>query len=385
MRDTLMQAFGEAFGRDPAVIVRAPGRVNLIGEHTDYNDGLVFPCAIDYQTLVAIAPREDGQVHSLALDWDNQRDSFALEADIARHPDQLWSDYVRGVIGEMKSNGYLLRGCDIAITGNVPQGAGLSSSAALEVGVARAVAEVSDLSLEPLQLARIGQAAENHFVGCACGIMDQLISAAGVEGQALAIDCRDLSWTPVPVPESLTVLMINSNVRRGLVDSEYNVRREQCEAAARHFGAATLRDVNLQQLDADDGALDPVAARRARHVLEENQRVIDAVEALRAGDIARLSSLMADSHRSMRDLFEITTPEIDLLVNIVSSVVGERGGVRMTGGGFGGCIVALLDSSLVGPVMARVDQVYEAATGLRATAYTGRPAQGASLLLHAAN
>ncbi|KZX54933.1 galactokinase [Halioglobus sp. HI00S01] len=381
MQDQILSAFESTFGARPAALVRAPGRVNLIGEHTDYNAGYVLPCAISYETLVAISPRQDSHVNVIALDWELQRDAFDLQQPIDHHPQQQWSNYVRGVAVELIRRDYALRGCDIAITGNVPQGAGLSSSAALEVGLAKAMLVASDLDAPPLELALIGQAAENDFVGCACGIMDQLISAAGVDGQALLIDCQDLAITPVLLPDSLRLVMINSNVQRGLVDSEYNTRREQCEAVAAHFGVSSLRQLDPAQFAARASELEPVARKRAQHVLEENQRVLDTVAALEQGDLPRLGQLMAASHASMRDLFEITTPEIDLLVETLSEVAGERGGARMTGGGFGGCVVALLAKDLVDSALQEVNKRYFAATGLRETVYQSEPCAGVSVIV----
>ncbi|AQA18164.1 galactokinase [Halioglobus japonicus] len=380
MQDQILSAFESTFGARPAALVRAPGRVNLIGEHTDYNAGYVLPCAISYETLVAISPRQDSQVNVIALDWELQCDTFDLQQPIDHHPQQQWSNYVRGVAVELIRRDYALRGCDIAITGNVPQGAGLSSSAALEVGLAKAMLIASDLDAHPLELALIGQAAENDFVGCACGIMDQLISAAGVNGQALLIDCQDLAITSVRLPDSLRLVMINSNVQRGLVDSEYNTRREQCEAVAAHFGLSSLRQLDPAQFAARASELEPVARKRAQHVLEENQRVLDTVAALEQGDLPRLGQLMAASHASMRDLFEITTPEIDLLVETLSEVAGERGGARMTGGGFGGCVVALLAEDLVDSALHEVNRRYFAATGLRETVYQSEPCAGVSVI-----
>jgi galactokinase len=380
LRAGLEQAFESRFGSPPRHVASAPGRVNLIGEHTDYNDGFVLPCAIGFQTLVAVSPRDDDTVLALALDWDSQLDAFSLSERIEFNETRPWCNYVRGVCFEMVSRGHTLPGCNIAITGNVPQGAGLSSSASLEIALVRALAAASGISIDGREMAIIGQAAENDFVGCACGIMDQLISAEGRAGSAVLIDCRNLELTPLAIPEKLSLLIVNSNVRRGLVDSEYNTRRKQCETAARHFGKASLRDLDLDTLLAESSGLEPVAARRARHVLEENRRVLDTVVAFRNGDIPRIGSLMAASHRSMRDLFEITTPEIDALVEMIKEVAGERGGARMTGGGFGGCVVALLEHEMLEPVCRKIEAVYPAQTGLEASLYRTVPAGGVSLL-----
>lgn len=380
MLDRLQEAFAGTYGSFAKLVVRAPGRVNLIGEHTDYNQGLVFPCAIDYECLVAVSPRWDREVNVVALDWQGQADSFSLDELVIPHPRQQWSNYVRGVASEMLVRDLPLSGCDLAITGNVPQGAGLSSSAALEVGVGMALAQAAGLSLDRVELARIGRDAENNFVGCACGIMDQLISAKGRAGHALMIDCRDLSLDPVPVPPELAIVIINSNVQRGLVDSEYNTRRRQCEEAARHFGVASLRDLSLANFEAGRNGLDSVTAMRVQHVLEENDRVLGLREALIEGDLRRIGEFMAGSHRSMRDLFEITTPAIDTLVEIARDVIGDRGGVRMTGGGFGGCVVALVETGLVDELNAAVADKYQRLTNLKESTYLTRPASGVSVL-----
>lgn len=377
---TLEAAFSEQFGVEPVHVVRAPGRVNLIGEHTDYNDGFVMPCAVEFHTLVAIAPRDDSQIAVLAVDWQGETDCFCLTEKVVFDDARMWSNYIRGVVDEMQGMGYTLVGCNIAVTGNVPQGAGLSSSAALEVGVARALAQVSGFSLDAAELAVIGQRAENNFVGCACGIMDQLICAGGQQGYALGIDCRSLALTPLPIPSSLSLLIVNSNVQRGLVDSEYNLRRQQCETAAAFFGQPSLRDVSLEQLSRGRKKMDATVAKRAQHVLEENQRVLDMQQAFRGVDIPAVSRLMAQSHRSMRDLFGITTPEIDFIVAAIANVIGEHGGVRMTGGGFGGCVVALLPASMIDAVVDTLACCYEKQTGLRESIYRTRPSAGAALV-----
>ena len=377
---SLERAFEAHFGHTAQYIARAPGRVNLIGEHTDYNDGFVLPCAIGYDTLVAVTPRGDDDINVLALDCGAQTDSFTLNEKIAFHDKQMWSNYVRGVCHEMLLQGHTLRGCDIAITGDVPQGAGLSSSASLEIAVIKGLSAAAGFGISGTAMALIGQAAENNFVGCACGIMDQLISAQGRKGKAIAIDCRSLDLTPLAVPRALSLLIVNSNVKRGLVDSEYNLRRQQCEAAAAHFGLASLRDLDLETFQQQASSLNADVAKRARHVLEENRRVLDTKQAFRDGDIPRISRLMAASHRSMRDLFEITTPEIDALVEIIAAAIGQRGGVRMTGGGFGGCVVTLLEHELVEDTCDAIHRFYPQRSGLHASIYLTAPANGVSLL-----
>ena len=370
-------AFVSAFGTAPALAVQAPGRVNLIGEHTDYNDGFVLPCAINYRTVICGSPRDDGQVRVVAADYGDERDEFGLDTAIEARPDRLWANYVRGVVKYLQEAGHGLRGADLAISGNVPQGAGLSSSASLEVATGQFFTSLSSLAIDPTELALIGQRAENRFVGCNCGIMDQLISARGEAGHALLIDCRSLATQSVAMPAGVAVVIINSNVQRGLVGSEYNTRRRQCEEAARFFGVKALRDVDHATYQARAAGLDPVVARRARHIITDSQRAVDLAAALSAGDMRRIGQLMADSHASMRDDFEITCPQVDALVEIVKDVIGDAGGVRMTGGGFGGCVVALVPDRLVASVRATVSERYPTTTGLLSSIYVCQPSQGA--------
>ncbi|WP_145932142.1 galactokinase [Yersinia bercovieri] len=372
--------FRQQFNRDAEVTIKAPGRVNLIGEHTDYNDGFVLPCAIDYETVISCGKRDDRQVRVIAADYDNQQDIFSLDAPIVPHPEYRWADYVRGVVKHLQLRHADFGGADLVISGNVPQGAGLSSSASLEVAVGQALQSLYQLPLSGVELALNGQEAENQFVGCNCGIMDQLISALGQQDHALLIDCRTLETRAVPMPTNVAVVIINSNVKRGLVDSEYNTRRQQCETAARFFGVKALRDVDPNLFFSIQDELDPVVAKRARHVITENERTLAATTALAAGDLKLMGQLMQESHISMRDDFEITVPPIDSLVDIVKSVIGEQGGVRMTGGGFGGCIVALMPTSLVEQVRATVAREYPAHSGGRTeTFYVCQASQGAGL------
>lgn len=368
--------FAQLFGYDATHLVQAPGRVNLIGEHTDYNDGFVLPCAINYQTVVAAAKREDFLVRLVAVDYDNDTDEFDLREEIAFQPKKMWSNYIRGVIKCLIERGFEFNGADIVVSGNVPQGAGLSSSAALEVVIGQTFKELYQLKISQAEIALNGQQAENQFVGCNCGIMDQMISAQGQANHAMLLDCRSLQTEAVAMPEQMAVVILNSNKKRGLVESEYNTRRQQCEAAAKTFGVKALRDVTLAQLTAKQAELDPVVAKRARHVITENERTLHAAQALREGNMPRLGELMAASHASMRDDFEITVKEIDTLVEIVQSVIGDQGGVRMTGGGFGGCVVALVHPKQVEAVQQAVAEHYEAATGLKASIYVCHATSG---------
>ncbi|MFM2484930.1 galactokinase [Celerinatantimonas yamalensis] len=374
------RTFKSQFGHPPELDVQAPARVNLIGEHTDYNDGFVLPCAIDYNTVVSATKRTDKLIKVVAVDYNNQCDSFSASTDLTPHPDYLWANYVRGVVKFLCQRGYSFDGAELVISGNIPQGAGLSSSASLEVAIGETFNQLYQLGIDGKTIALIGQQAENQFVGCNCGIMDQFISSLGEAGKALLIDCRSLNTQAVTMPEGIDVVIVNSNIKRGLVDSEYNTRRAQCEQAAEFFAVTALRDVTLEEFEARHKELDAVVAKRARHVISENARTLEACVALSAADLPRLGELMAQSHQSMRDDFEITVPAIDTLVTIIKHQIGDRGGVRMTGGGFGGCVVALVPQALTEQVCQAVRAEYPKASGLEATIYVCEPSDGAGLI-----
>ena len=374
------QAFAAIFGYKPDTVVQAPGRVNLIGEHTDYNDGFVLPCAIDYQTVISCHKRSDNLIRVIAVDYNNQQDQFLLDSEIEKHPNYQWANYVRGVIKHIIKYTKNISGVDFAISGDVPQGAGLSSSASLEVAIGKMFQVLFDLPLDGKQIALIGQEAENQFVGCNCGIMDQLISSLGQVQHALLIDCRSLEVSPVSIPKDLAVVIINSNIKRGLVDSEYNTRRKQCETAAKALGIKALRDASLVDLSQIQAVLDPIVYKRAHHVITENERTLKAAHALANEDYPLLSKLMAESHNSMRDDFEITVPAIDYLVEIVQGVIGNQGGVRMTGGGFGGCVVALVPKDKISDVKDTVSQNYHKKFAIKEDFYICQPSEGAHKL-----
>lgn len=382
LQDSCAQLFRQHFDYEPTHCISAPGRVNLIGEHTDYNDGLVLPCAINYHTVISCARREDNCFRVVAADYDNAMDAFSLDEPILPLAEQNWANYIRGVVSHLHRRQPGFKGMDMVISGNVPQGAGLSSSASLEVAVGTAIQQLWSLPLTPAEIALVGQEAENQFVGCQCGIMDQMISALGRQQHALLLDCRSLETRAVPIPDNTSIVIINSEFKRTLVGSEYNLRREQCDTGARLFNKPALRDVSMTEFNAVAHEIDPCVAKRVRHVLTENQRTQDAADALTRGDLVTLGRLMAESHASMRDDFEITVPQIDLLVEIVKSVIGERGGVRMTGGGFGGCVVALTPTELVEPVREAVAAQYQARTGIRESFYLCQASQGAGVCQH---
>jgi galactokinase len=375
--DTLTQHFTRNFDGAPDLIVRAPGRVNLIGEHTDYNDGFVLPMAIDYDIRIAARARPDHTVRLYSADLDNH-DTFSLD-DVRRVGDKpTWADYVRGVADVLQREGFSLRGMDAAISGNVPRAAGLSSSAAMELAAITAFRRLSTLDLDPVRAALLGQRAENEFVGMRCGIMDQFISSLGKADHALLIDCRSLGYELVPMPASARVVVTDSAIRRGLVDSAYNERRAQCEEGARLMGVKALRDVSVEMFEAHQAGLPDVTARRCKHVVTEDQRTLDSVEALKRGDLAAFGKLMNASHASMRDWFEITTPDIDTLVEIQQNMPGCFG-ARMTGGGFGGCTVALVQDGAVPAVVEAIQAQYPARTGKTPQVYVCRATDGAGL------
>jgi len=357
------RAFVEQFGHEPAHIAFAPGRVNLIGEHTDYNDGFVLPCAIGFGTAVAIGPKSGGQIDVMAVDLAS-KDSFSAVSPMADCPDLEWTKHVRGMAAVLRDSGYQLSGANMAISGNVPQGAGLSSSASL--GVALGLAFKAQFGLDALgmvEIALAAQKAENVHVGCACGIMDQLVSACAKEGHALSIDCRSLKTQPVAIPSNVSILIVHSGVRRELAESAYNDRRQECDDVARHFGVKALRDIDLDRLLAEKENIADVQFRRARHVVTENARTLAAANALSRGDLSEMGELMAQSHDSMRDDFEITVEPVDRLVALLQRAIGPEGGARMTGGGFGGCVVAILPQAKLPEVVAAVKRNYRTPDG----------------------
>lgn len=374
--------FQQKFNTEPTLNVYAPGRVNIIGEHTDYNDGFVMPCAINYGTAISGQAREDSLFRVFAADLE-EWDEFDLAKPIEPELGKKWTGYVRGVVKFIQQRYPDFKcGANLVISGNVPLSAGLSSSASLEVAVGKFCQQLANLALTNTEIALIGQQAENQFVGCQCGNMDQLISALGQKDHLLMIDCRSLDTTPTPIPENVAVMIVNSHVKHDLVAGEYNTRRQQCEAAAQFFGVKALRDISIEQFkqkEAELTAFDPEVAKRARHVVTENQRVLDAVKALQSGNLALLGELMRQSHDSMRDDFEITVPQIDYLVELAQVAIGKTGGARMTGGGFGGCIVAVAPIEKVEAVRKIIADNYEKQTGLKEDFYVCTASQGVSV------
>jgi galactokinase len=376
--------FKSTFGGPPQWIAAAPGRVNLIGEHTDYNAGFVFPLAIERYTVVAGgrpmgADKGDRvRVQSTLLNEASEIDLAALDPNR-----KDWTSYIRGVIAGFQDRGMSPGGLDMLIDSKVPLGGGLSSSAALEVATATLLEAVTGHTFDPVDKARLCQKAEHVYAGMPCGIMDQFSSTLGAAGKLLLIDCRSETAELVPLDDpNVAVLVINSNVKHELTGSEYSERRGQCEQVAKLLSVAALRDVSPAQLEAESGRLDPLLYRRARHVVGEIERTLGAARALKAGEWPLVGELMYASHAALRDDYEVSCPELDVLVELAREV-GSGGGVigaRMTGGGFGGCIVALVRSGRERDIAERVGEGYWKRTGINATAFVTKPARGAHIV-----
>ncbi len=371
----LRQRFRSHFKSDPQIF-RAPGRTNLIGEHTDYNDGFVMPAAIGAYCWIAASAREDRR---LIVRSENFRET--LEADLASPsllPTKSWSDYSIGVAVMLERHGLKIRGAELLILGEVPIGAGLSSSAAIEVATAYALLSLSGIAVDRAKVARICQQAENDFVGMRCGIMDQFASLNGQEGHAILLDCRSLAFEPVPIPKNVDLVICNTMVKHTLASSEYNRRRADCEEAVRILSGAipgirALRDVSLAQLESHKSLLPEIVYRRALHVISENGRVIEMADSLKHGEIATCGRLMAESHESLRHLYEVSCAELDLMVELANKRKGILG-ARMTGGGFGGCTINLVESRFTGEFRTEMSRDYEAATRLSPEIYVCKPA-----------
>lgn len=368
--------FERIFGQSPELVVRAPGRVNLIGEHTDYNDGFVFPLAIDRAAWIALRPRTDGKVVVHSIDFD-QKGEFALEK--FAHEKEGWLEYIKGTAWAMQDAGMKLCGWEGVMAGDVPLGAGLSSSAALEMATAKAFQAISGLEWNGAKMALLGQKAENRWVGVNCGIMDQLISACGKADHALLIDCRSLETQTVPFPPGTAVVVLDTATRRGLVDSAYNERRANCEATAAFFKVKALRDVTIEQFNASHNGLSPIAVKRARHVITENDRTVRAAEVMRAGNAAELGKLMVESHLSLRDDFEVSSDALNAMVDAALAHPACYG-ARMTGAGFGGCAMALIRAEAAADFTQATAAKYEKATGNKPAVYVCSATDGANLV-----
>lgn len=354
------EGFGRAFGHEPQGVVFVPGRVNLIGEHVDYNGGMVLPMPISAGTAIAWGRSADPVIEAVALDLDEARDRFVPNT-VSAHQPVDWRSYLRGTASALIAQEESAAGIRLAIAGSIPRGSGLSSSASVCVAVGRALFAAMGREASAEAFALAAQRAEHEWAGVRCGIMDQMAVSAGQRGSALLLDCADLTFRNIALPDEWAVMIVQSGVRRGLVDGHYNRRREDCEAAAQALDVPTLRQACPDGLNRT--GLDPVVKRRARHVIEEIARVDEAAGAIAAGDIARMGALMRASHASLRDLFEVSEPNVDRLVDVLNAAIGDHGGARMTGGGFGGAVVAIMPRPMVARVRASVEAGYASMNG----------------------
>lgn len=375
VRERALRAFAREYGGEAKWAAAAPGRVNLIGEHTDYNAGWVLPIAIDRVCVAAAAPASNPAVTRVYSDDLRQRFSCDMRRDVRPGVDVpigSWPSYVLGVVAGLEV-ARQVGNLDIVIASSVPLGSGLSSSASVEMAVATMLEQASGASMSVLQRARLCQRAEHIFAGVPCGIMDMLTSAAGRADHALLIDCESCTWRPVPLPKDVAIVVFNSNVRHSLAGGEYAKRRDACEAAASKLGLISLRVAKVEMLD---DRLTDEELRCARHVITENQRTLAAAAAMERGDVSTLGILFAASHASLRDDYRVSCREVDMLVD---SAVGEEGviGARMTGGGFGGCIVAMVTRGMEARVMERVLSSYRSGSGKEGTAFAVRAVDGA--------
>ncbi len=376
------EGFARAFPGTPPKVAAAPGRVNLIGEHTDYNDGFVLPMAIARYAVAAFRPRSDGVLRAHSISFGETSETRV--ATLAPGGGHGWFDYVAGVAWALASDGLPIGGADLVVDGDVPIGAGLSSSAAVELATARALSAASGAAWDPVRMAKLGQKAENGYVGMNCGIMDQFASAACEEGSALLLDCRTLETRPVPVPAAAAVVVMDTGARRSLAASAYNERRAACERVAAEIartkpGVRALRDASPADLDAARPRLDALDAKRASHVVAEIARPKALAQAFAEGDLARAGRLMNDSHASLRDLYEVSSDELDLITELARRQPSCHG-ARMTGAGFGGCAIALVDARGVASFCDAVLTGYKARFDLPAALYACRPVAGARVL-----
>jgi len=373
--------FTKCFGHPPRWIVAAPGRVNLIGEHTDYNDGFVLPMAIERYTVIA-ADRNKAREVTLHSSTTGETAAFSVRGAVERG-EPAWSNYVRGVVAGFQRRGDKVAGFDAVIASTVPFGGGLSSSAALEVAAATVLENMTGRALDPIEKALLCQKAEHEFAGVPCGIMDQFTSVLAEKDHALLLDCRSRTTTSIAMSDpAVTVLIINTNVRHKLADGAYAQRRAQCETAARILKVPSLRDATMKGLTAARARMEPVVLRRARHVISENERTVEAASALQAADWPAAGRLMYASHASLRDDYEVSCAELDVVVEIAQGLGADNGmiGCRMTGAGFGGCAVSLVKTDAVSRITRAIGDAYEKKTGHQATIFSSRPAAGARVL-----
>lgn len=376
MKEKLTQQFEQIYSSMPEFIVQSPGRVNLIGEHTDYNDGFVLPMAVNRYIWLCIKPRNDSQVNIYSVNFKQQQ-SFNLD-NLREKAGNNWIEYAKGMAWILQKNFTDLKGFDGLLYGNIPRAAGLSSSAALELTIAKAFAQTSNIQWHAAGMAKLAQQAENQWIGVNCGIMDQMIIAAAKENHALLIDCRSLATKYVPIPNGIAVVIMDTATRRGLVDSAYNERRQECEYAAKIMGATTLREVSEEAWNKSQNLLAGHYLTRARHVITENRRVLESAKVLQAQNPIKLGELMNASHKSLKDDFEVSSENLNIMVNCARETTGCFG-ARMTGAGFGGCAVAIVKEEPATKFAQTVAKRYEQITRLKPYLYVTNAARGAGI------
>ena len=378
----IFELFAKNFGSKP-IIIHSPGRVNLIGEHTDYNDGFVLPAAIDKKIVMAMAPNSENLIRLVAADLEQEKFETAI-SQTYENSDSGWPNYILGVVDQLQKSGFTVGGFDCIFGGDIPIGAGLSSSAALEGGVVSGLAELFDIELSRMEMAQLGQRAENQFVGVQCGIMDQFANLHGKAGSVIRLDCRSLEFTHYPFQrDDIAILLCDTNVRRELATSEYNIRRKQCEDGVKILqkfdpSVKSLRDVSEELLEMHKDEFDSVVYNRCRYVVEENRRVLDACNYLLEGDIQSFGEKMVESHTGLRDLYEVSCRELDVLVEATEEI-DEVLGSRMMGGGFGGCTINLVQENEIDRVIQRIKNHYEKEIGAPADFHIARISEGVSV------
>ena len=370
----LKETFYSKYGEKPNMVVKSPGRVNIIGEHTDYNNGFVLPMAIDRHIKIAFRSRNDDKIKLQSIGFDN-------EINCSIYDDKYvgdWQDYVKSISWVLLKNNYELKGWEGVMTSNIPVGAGLSSSAALLLAILKVFSVTSNFSWDGLKMAKLARIAENEFLQLKSGIMDQMICALGRPEHAMLLDCRDLSSKFVTIPSNVKIIILDTLTRRELVDSKYNERVKQCEASAEYFGCNSLRDVDIETFEEKKTGLDELLLRRSKHVVYENHRVIEVSEAMRNNDVNKIGQLMNDSHYSLKNDYEVSSKELDIMVEIAQKEAGCFG-ARMTGAGFGGCAIALIDESFQEQFMRNIFNNYYLKTGIKPMVYVCDPSSGAIL------
>lgn len=374
MTKGLKETFYHKYNEKPLWIVESPGRVNIIGEHTDYNDGYVLPMAIDRHIRIAFRPRDDDRIILESIGFDSEA-NFSI-ADSNNVGD--WSDYVRSISWVLKKNNFELNGWEGVMVSNIPIGAGLSSSASLLLAILKVFSIISKLPWDGLEMARLARQAENEFLELKSGIMDQLICSVGRIGQAMLLDCRDLTCDFVTIPPNVEIIILDTVTRRELVDSKYNERVKQCASAAEYFGLKSLRDVSTKKFNENKDGLDKLLLKRAKHVIFENKRTIEVAESMKNGDVNKIGKLMSESHDSLKNDYEVSSKELDIMVDIAQNEAGCFG-ARMTGAGFGGCAIALINERYKEQFMRNVFDNYFLRTGIKPMIYICSPSSGVRL------